>query len=292
MALNKAYIQLMQQIFDAKSSIRLLNVYQGVPISYLASILSVGDSTLTVKTDKYQIVCMYHESETFIQGETLPFILGCKVVEIDPANLIAVLTDLKRVDGQIGDRRQVRVVPRGPIQGVIQAPDTDILRGELADISWDGLGIYIDRDYFSPRVYRRGAEISVFFNLPHTKDIVKPRQGTQLDDPMNRFSRESLRMSTISEIGEPAQRLSLQPVSKESLFYEVKVQGIIANTKREGGSNRYRIGIRLFPNELSKWGLQQFITLRQSEIIREIKTLYDLLFTAEEDSNHPIIRME
>lgn len=291
MVQNNNLYQWMQEVSEAKSNIRLLNVYQGVPISYPASILKVGESTVTVKTDKYQIVCLYHESETFIQGSDLPYVLGCKVLEIDPTNLVAVLSELKQAESNIGDRRQVRVVPKDPIEGIIQAPDTDILRGELADISWDGLGIYIDRDYYSPRVYRRGAEMTVFFNLPHAAEAPYRRSEVQEDDPMNRFSRESLRMATIKEIGETSPHLTTKYSFRGSHHYEVKVQGVIANSRKEAGTNRYRIGIHLSSSDLSKGGLQQFISLRQSEIIREIKTLYDLLFTAEEDANRPLIKL-
>jgi len=51
--------------------------------------------------------------------------------------------------------------------------------------------------------------------------------------------------------------------------------GVIANVRRMMASDRFRIGIKISPVSSSKVILHQIISQRQSEIIREIRDLYE-----------------
>jgi hypothetical protein len=57
----------------------------------------------------------------------------------------------------------------------------------------------------------------------------------------------------------------------------VDIHGVIVNTIQEKTNSRYRIGLSILLNDPASGLITQFIAQRQSEIIREIKLMYDLL---------------
>jgi hypothetical protein len=192
--------------------------------------------------------------------------------------LEAVLTALHPVHKSVGDRRQVRVCPKRPIQGdLITSELSQSYRGELADLSRDGLAIYLPARYFYPRIYQPGARLSLALRLPV---IFETGQGSPAfapfsqPDPLARFDRSELRFFHLpSPASAPNERRN--SAVRAPLL---QVQGTIANTIDEPSFFRVRIGVSIFPNDPSRPVIARFIAQRQSEILRELKAVSDLFY--------------
>ena len=271
---------LLEEIAASQAEIHLMNVYKGVPLSFPAKIVGGSAQTLRVLTDRYQVVCMYIEKETFIQSKQLPQILGAKVVELDPAGRTADLAGFETVTSGIGSRMNLRVELEEMLEGKLKTPPVGrALKGELVDISQDGLGIYLGVENFSPREIFIGAQVSVSLTLPgvYEKGSRKPGLPTH-ERPAERFDRENVHFTPFGspQKGIPAPEAGVQ--SRRPLQgLEVVIQGTVANTRREASPERYRVGVRISANDPSRPLIGQLIVQRQAEIIREIKNLYDLL---------------
>ncbi len=274
---NTEITGLFRQAAQANQSIYLLNVYKGVPISYEANVVDVSWATVKVRTQKYQVVCLYRERETYVQSRTWPHTLHARVVEVDLQKTEAVLTSFEYVTSRIGDRMRVRVQPQGPLEGDVQAKDLpQAFRCELADLSQDGMAIYIAARNYSPLVYQKGANITLTLRFPgvYTISEYDPQSYTpRRTDANERFSRENLRLWT-----EPDRQSYTQDYTDRQLrLPELKIKGMVVNTREESPYRRYRIGIRIHPDDVSRAVISQFIFQRQTEIIKELKAVYEML---------------
>ena len=274
----------LREIAAQAQDISLLNVFQGVPISYPASITAVGERSMRVRTEKYQLACLYRERETFVQSKFLPEILRAKVLGLDLAAQEVTLGEFEVEQGQVGDRMEVRVQPKAPIEGKVKTAELRIpARAELADISRDGLGIYIDTPTFHPKYYRPGAGVEVVVQLPGAGAREERRyldMGAQglgaHPDPISRFDRDNLRLYHL-----PGQGRSLNPsetpYARPVAPAELVIRGQIANLREEADHNRWRVGVRFRPDEPARPLVAQFIAQRQAQILRELRELAEML---------------
>lgn len=280
--MNDQILEIFRQIAGENKEIRLFNVYKGVPISYAASVMEVGPSSIRVKTGKHQIVCLYNEKETYIQSNEFTDIIKVRVVEMDLARLEAVLSEFRYIKSGVGARTQVRVQPKDPIEGGVKTRDMyAAVRGELADISQGGLAIYISKKRFIPKIFSNGVRVNVTLRFPGEYEVKQYKTedtSTPEDDPMYRFSRQGLRLFHLPELAKPASSSKqVIPSSHSVRFPELKIQCTIAYAIEERPYRRHRIGIQILPNDLSRSVIAQFISQRQSEIIREINAVFDLI---------------
>lgn len=219
---------------------------------------------------------MFFEKKTFIQSKLLPEIYQAEVTDLDPIDRVATLANFSRVVSGIGNRMLVRVQPREPLEGKVQNQYGDnIVRGELADISQDGLAIYLAKEIFSPRQYAKDANITVTLRLPGVYRTSLPNTSPLPVGKSNgRFSRENVHFTFINRTVKPPEAEANVQALENPL---VSIHGIVINTNPEEIRGCYRIGMRILFNDPSRTFITQFIAQRQSEIIREIKAMYDLL---------------
>ena len=64
-------------------------------------------------------------------------------------------------------------------------------------------------------------------------------------------------------------------------FIPVNVTGTIVNINLDKSKQVYRIGLRIFPDEIAHPILVQYISRRQSEIMKDIRTLDNKMLEAE-----------
>lgn len=277
---NDQFMKFFRRVAKDNVGINLINVYKGVPIAYPAIISQVGQDSIKVKTEPFQIVCLHRERETFIQSKYFPTVIKARVVKVDFAKTFAELSGFEVVKGNIGSRRQVRVVPANPIAGVVQREGMDAtFDGELADISLDGMGIYLSRKDYSPTIFSIDTRISIMLRLP-IEGVLPPSTGETLPEhtPLQvRFDDVRARLDVPQQLEETPAIWGVDVTRRRELSSEFMVEGVIVNVREENRANRYRLGIRLLPWGSSRAIISKFIVQRQSEIIREVKTLYDML---------------
>ncbi len=264
-----------------QSAIHLLNIYKGLPITNDANIIGLDGSSIRVTTTKYQIVCLYVERGTYIQGDDLENVIRCDVTGLNLAKQEAVLSNFQLVKEDIGKRDQIRVRPDPPLRGGLQlknAPSAvDI---NVTDISMSGLGIHLDRYAFHPRMFSQNQDVNLILYMPGA-GISLP-QTTQLTplsrDPVDRYSRDRLYgMNTPDPTELNNSSRQQRPVQSQNGEVRLTIRGKVMNMHPELHLNQYRIGIRLFHEESTRMIFTQFVSQRQSELIREIKVMYELL---------------
>jgi hypothetical protein len=277
-------MDLFKGMANLGTGINLLNVYKGVPLSFPAKIIEVGDSYLRVLSETHQMVSMYLEKSTLIQSEGLPEIVQAEVIELDIRKHLALLANFNYVEKGIGNRAEVRIEPKESLPSELQDKVEQMtLRGELADISREGVGIYIDRANFLSKVIHPNAKLDVIFNLQfeylQTVEINKPQNETVLYD---RFSRENIRFNPVSAAGQKHQTGPLKEKWINVPNLQIKAQ--VVNIHLEKGHDRYRIGMRMLPDSQAAAVISKFISQRQCEIIQEIRELYQLLVNPEDNA--------
>jgi PilZ domain len=170
--LHREILSALEYVFAAKKEVRLLNVHKGMPISYPATIQELGEQGIVFKVQKYQLVCLALEKQTFIQSEQLPSIVRAKLIGLDYPKTEVTLQNFAYTLNTIGKRQTIRVQPQEPIQVLIN-DNVRKIKGLLVDISETGLGVVtVGAGVFSPNLLRRGAPILFTFRLPgETSDL-------------------------------------------------------------------------------------------------------------------------
>jgi hypothetical protein len=284
MAQRDEILQLFNRIKTQHNTCRLLNVYKGVPMNYEAEVLEVGRRSIVLQTDKHQIVCLYRDRETFVQSDGFPLVVKAKVSDIDFPTVRAELTDFHYVDSfGIGDRTSVRVQPLDPLEVVVKSVHSGIrIRGEVSDISVGGVAVFIDRLIFPSSVFNVGSEISVEINVPGIQKRPKRASSAPAQTSVipNRYS--GLHSNPVlSQSGSEKMSLSRH----KDINPDLAIKGIITNSTVDYFNGRYRVGIRLMASDSnSRNVLSQFVSKRQSEIIREVRDMYNSLVTIQRGS--------
>jgi hypothetical protein len=209
--------------------IKLVNVFRGLPIVYPATLLESGERGIAVGVHRYQSVCLELDRHTFIQSEVLPKTVTAEVAEVNLASTTAILTNLAYANNTIGNRTAIRVEPKKPTQVTI-SKDRRKFTGNLADISVDGLGLFILAMYV------------------YTLDVLQDTATVQLE-------------------------LKLLDDKKE-----LKLTGEIAYIREMGSALRLGVRIAASPDTEAQRTILQFVSQRQTEILREVKQLYDLFY--------------
>jgi len=277
-------LAIFQQASREKKNIRLINVYKGFPISYPGTVITVDKKELKVKTEAFQAVCLYLDKETYIQSDMFPAIVRANVTGLEFNKLEVTLSAFRYVVGGIGDRTQVRVGPKEPLEGTIQSKERHtIVRAELADLSLDGLAVYLEPQLFTPRLYYKGAELFIHLKLPGVKKKPVP-MDTESSFP------------TRPEVQPRFNDVRTAPTSRPQMEYppiyttstpqrgEFVILGTIVNVREEALYRRMRLGIRIDNEGPSRSLISEFLLQRQTEILREIRGLYNALLRVETHS--------
>jgi hypothetical protein len=164
--LHREIISALEYIYSSKKEVRLHNDHKGMPVSYPATIQGFGERGIVFKVNKYQLVCLALEKQTFIQSEQLPSIVKARLIDLNFPNTQVTLQNFAYTLDSIGKRQNIRVQPPEAIQVVINV-NTRKIKGTLVDISETGLGVKtLKGNIFHQSLLRRGASILVLFRLP------------------------------------------------------------------------------------------------------------------------------
>ncbi len=231
----------LRDLINNQPALKLLNVYKGLPVSHDAWICSIGESEIRVHSNRSQLASLYYQQETYLKGEDLPYTLRSQVASLHLGSDDATLTNLEFAPQSVGKRTQIRVEPDEPLIAFIQFKGAPIgLAAPIGDISAEGAAVYLEPYMFSPKLCRPGNQVSVSITLPDTV---------------------SQRIKKPSVGGSVALSTTGEVVSVRSEFV------------------RYRVGMRLFLKDLSRTVILQYISQRQSEIIRDLAQLSDELYS-------------
>ena len=231
-------IKIFREIAYEGRKIRLLNLYKGIPVSYAASITSIGEASITVSTEKFQLVAMYLAKETHIQNLKFPMLVRAGVVLVNPVKMDAMLTHFSYQPERLGQITQVHIQPGRPMPGQVTTAQMDHVDAELMDISLTGLGVLVDETSIKGEC-KPGLEITVQVQLPGI---------ASLDEP--------------DELPEP---------------HTVALKGTIIHIKTGLPGGKRHLGVELQPNHPARLEVARFISQRQLELLREVHSIYELI---------------
>lgn len=257
-------LTLLKQAARNKSSIRLLNIYKGLPISYDTSIIAVGFSEIQVPGSKSHIACLFHQGESFIQSDDIPYILRSTVKSLNLAQDYAVLTNFEVAQPTIGKREQIRVEPDDPLVVSIQFKGAAYeFLAPLADISASGISVFFEDFLFPSRLAQPGNEFAMSITIPDfvARKMKKVPPRTNIDV---RKTTAPLR-ATPTPSGQDGQVV-------------IKANGKVIAVRQEPELNRYRMSASILFKDLSRMVILQYISHRQAEIIKDLRILSEELY--------------
>ncbi|MEI7846840.1 MAG: hypothetical protein WCK35_13650 [Chloroflexota bacterium] len=260
---NMELLDLFKPGAENKTKIRLFNIFKGLPITTEASISLIGNSEITVACNRYQLSCLYHQRETFIQSPELPYIIRAQVMTINLSKEEATLSGFEITQNDIGNRMNIRVIPSDQLVGIFQIKShpTKVI-APIADISIQGMSVFINNLLFPIKLFRTGDDVN--FSITFPNDIsLKLKKELSKPSPITRNSRRILR------IIKPQ-----LPIGN----IEIDVRGKVLAMRSENKGFRHRVSLQLFLNENERMILSKYIALRQSEIIQDLRFFSEDLF--------------
>ena len=259
--------ELLQPFAEQKSQIRLLNIFKGLPITHEATIKSVSDSEIIVNCDRYQLACLYNQRETYIQSNELPFTLRAQVLRINLTKEEASLSDFEIAQSDIGNRMNIRVIPGDQLVGIfqIQGNPTKVI-APIADISNYGISVYINELLFPIKLFQTGDDVNLTIAFPEKvsseikKELLKQISAT-------RNSRRVLR--------------TIRPPTIPHGNMSINAWGKILAIRSEKKSFRHRVSMKLYIKDSERLILTKYISVRQAEIIQDLRFLAEDLFNSK-----------
>ncbi len=255
--------------------IRLLNHYRGMPVVNDGWIERVEEQGALISAHKNQIACLYLSRNTVVEFEALQLTLSARVIGIQLASRKALLGDFQPIPRPFIHRAQIRVEPEVTVQVFLRAKSGfQEVNAAIKDLSTQGMGIYLERSLYHPRLYPMGGEIQLRFTLPVKNKGPAGQSAPQTEPNLieERFSRENIR--GLPQSGQPLKMTgALKPPPNPG---SINLRGIIRNIRPELGANRYRLGVLISAlDENGRLTLHQYMAQRQAELIRELSALYD-----------------
>ncbi len=158
----------LKRIAHFRQIIMLLNYYDGVPVSYEASVQSFDLPTVTLNVHPHQAVCLALDGHTVIQSEPLALAVQARVVLVDVVARTANLAEFAPTTYTIRRRQAVRIELNQPVDVELFVENRSI-GGRLENISLLGLSMSLPASqiYFDPWIiFQIGAAIRVRLQLP------------------------------------------------------------------------------------------------------------------------------
>lgn len=271
---------LLQRIAERPRSIGLINTYKSLPIAYPAAVISHDGNSAIVKTEQLQVLCVSRDSYTYLQSEVFPAIVKAQALEVDFQHDQVLLNEFNYVMGSIGKRMQVRVEPSDPIVGLIFGKDENrTIVCEIADISLDGLGIFITEEIDIKKEYPPGTHVTIHFRLPIGSDpaLQTTIEAIPLTPPLERDYRLYRRLYIPTPLMQFPSIWGKVASTREMHSTGCTFTGHVVNFLHRPAHNHIRAGIHLISGGASRSILSKYIVQRQSEIIHDIRNKYDLI---------------
>ncbi len=280
--MNTNYRLRFESIARQKSRIRLLNSYKGLPVISEAAIVRVGQGSIHVQCETQQIACLLIERRTHIQSPDLDTTIMASLLKLDPASRVAELANFTEVDGDIGQRENVRVEPDVRISVLLQVNSySSWVKGDLVDISVRGVGASLERILVNPRYHTVGTDLNVVFNLPIPPPGPQPsaKSGSisASPDPADRFGRDELRgLKSTGILAEPENKRQVYVATQRDPVL-ISGHGKVAYCYSLPPFTHFRLGISIEKNEVFQTVVRPYITMRQADLIREFRGVNSLI---------------
>lgn len=172
---------------NPKKSLKLINYYKGLPLSYSASIASIDSGTIDLDVQAEQAFAIEKSRSVFIRSPLFKHDIFAHAQYVNTKKGMATFVKFSYVEIMAERRNFIRVVPEPHPNTVIES-SLGVIEGDLYDVSLSGLNISIHHscqleiDAVSPTLFTLsnieqslGFKVSVPATLICIKGDVLPR---------------------------------------------------------------------------------------------------------------------
>jgi hypothetical protein len=163
---------LKELIEQGETNIKLINFYQGLPLAFPATLVSVEHGLLDIDLHGQQAIAVSQDRFTFIRCEAFAHDIGAHVKYINPRKQAATLDRFFFAEIMAERRNAIRLSLDPPPEVTVTVQNEEF-RGKVLNISMGGVAIQLD----SRPAAEDGFEIAFRFMLPNlvrnTSDAVQ-----------------------------------------------------------------------------------------------------------------------
>lgn len=251
-------LKLFRKIAREQSGLELLNIYKGLPITQETKIVSVGTTEIQVEGNRSHVACLYYQGESYLRSKDLPFIIRSKVKSLNLERNYAVLSDFEAAHDNIGMRAQIRVETDANLIATVQFKNSAFeFKTPMVDISASGASIYFEEYIFPFRICQPESELTIHIPIP---DFVSKKI-----------------MARSPKTTAPLRYL---PNHQEGDIH-INASGRVVAIRQDAKNKRYRVSVQLYFKDISRMVILQYISHRQAEIIKDLRTLADNLYNSK-----------
>lgn len=171
-SLRENFTDSFAKMHSSNTPIEFLNLFKGVPIRSMGTILGIDGDTITVRADTMQILAMQEEKNAYIVANE--FIDKNVCANLVLPNAIAKMVSLNNFKTQefmhALKRKYPRVHPNKFTKVLLTNQDAKTINGKLFDISEGGIGVVSAED----NGFKNGEQINAKFELvmPDTQETI------------------------------------------------------------------------------------------------------------------------
>jgi hypothetical protein len=158
---ESSILENLMYIASQKRTVTLITNFRGVPIALSALVIrsSQNGGRVRVCVNHRQIVALKTADQALMQSDLFSDTVMAQIDQVDLHTHMVTLGNLRYVTGSMGQRKNVRVQPESPIHAELIAKHGFSLRGEVIDISLDGLSVRLSKsdlptdDFIVPQTF-------------------------------------------------------------------------------------------------------------------------------------------
>lgn len=150
-------------IKKGKTTVKLINYYHGLPLSFPATMISVDHGMLDLDIHPQQAVAIERDHYTFIRCDAFKWDLCARIQYVNAQKRAATLTRFFYIEILAEQRNAVRLRLIPPTDATFEWNGSPMIQGKLVDLSVNGLALATS----SAPECEKGLEAQIHFNLPN-----------------------------------------------------------------------------------------------------------------------------
>lgn len=131
----------LQQVVLSNQEVDILNYYQSFPVTCKAKVIGLDRGVMKLQVQPPGSICLEGQDQTILSSSLLPEALRARVLFFDLLTGELQLDDFAYASPHFGERMIARFQPDEETTVDIDLADRQ-LKGKLADISMNGIGVY------------------------------------------------------------------------------------------------------------------------------------------------------
>lgn len=165
---------ILSSIIKKTNTATLYNLFNGIPIKEEVMIAKFDEGIAQIKINSAKVHFYKKEEFTFIQHEKIPNIIKAKIIKVDAAKSLLVLTNLEFLDASPVERDSIRVAPEKRISASIFFNKIKIIDGIIANVAESSVALNVKINDLEKLLDKNllGKELEIEFQIPTDKSFL------------------------------------------------------------------------------------------------------------------------